>query len=124
MKTPFFPTPNKNPQPPKSRVRHWSVIHVRQHELNRVAFDETRHLRNGDDADKFNEGNSKNRLARVVEVELPGPANSELRSFVRKAVSLAHSIKHAPNSSRREAGIIADSVIMLVNIFRRMFESV
>ncbi|MGN6019984.1 hypothetical protein ACP6M9_14040, partial [Corynebacterium striatum] len=47
-----------------------------------------------------------------------------LRSFVRNAVSLAHSIKHAPNSSRREAGIIADSVIMLVNIFRRMFESV
>ena len=69
-------------------------------------------------------GNSKNQLERVVDVELPGPANSELRSFVRNAVSLAHSIKHAPNSSRREAGIIADSVIMLVNIFRRMFESV
>ncbi|WP_232751667.1 hypothetical protein [Corynebacterium sp. HMSC074A09] len=41
-------------------------------ELNRVAFDETRHLRDSDDANRFNEGNSKNRLERVVDVELPG----------------------------------------------------
>ncbi|MFN6545039.1 hypothetical protein [Mycolicibacterium nivoides] len=37
-----------------------------------------------------------------------------------KVIELAHSVKHSTGSTRREAGIAADSVIMLANILRRV----
>ena len=63
----------------------------------------------------------KDRLDRVVEVDLPGPENAELRELVRAAIEQAQAVKHrTPN--RRQAGIAADSVILMANIFRRLAE--
>ncbi|EEI63875.1 hypothetical protein [Corynebacterium glucuronolyticum] len=91
--------------------------------LNRVAFDPARHIPKGVDASNFTEGKTKNRLERFVEVELPGKSNQELRSLVRNVVSLANNVKHAQTPTRREAGIAADSVIMLSNLLRRLIEA-
>jgi len=64
---------------------------------------------------------TKARLERVVEVELNGPENAELRKLARAAIEQAQAVKHrTPN--RRHAGIAADSVILLANIFRRLAE--
>ena len=90
--------------------------------LSRVVFDPQRHLRPNDPPESFAEGRTKNRLERYVEFELPGGINSELRSFVKKAVSLAHNVKHSQRPSRTEAGIMADTVIMLANLLRRLAE--
>ncbi|PLW02586.1 hypothetical protein [Corynebacterium ulcerans] len=90
--------------------------------VNRVTFDPQRHLRIEDNHKDFVEGKTKNRLERYVEDELPGGGNTELRSFIRKAISLAHDVKHSQNPSRTEAGIVADTAIMLANLLRRLTE--
>lgn len=64
---------------------------------------------------------TKARLERVIEVELEGTANAELRKLTRAAIEQAQAVKHrTPN--RRHAGIAADSVILLANVFRRLAE--
>lgn len=90
--------------------------------VNRVTFNPQRHLRSEDSPKEFVESKTKNRLERFVEVELAGSKNSDLRSFVKKSIGLAHSVKHSPTPSRREAGITADAAIMLANLLRRLVE--
>lgn len=65
--------------------------------------------------------NTKARLTRVVEVDLEGSSNVELRKLVRAAIEQAQAVKHR-TPTRRQAGIAGDSVIMLANILRRLAE--
>jgi hypothetical protein len=87
--------------------------------LSEAAYVESRHRRPGEELPPV--AKTKDRLDRVVEVDLAGSANTELRKLVRAAIEQAQSVKHrTPN--RRQAGIAADSVILLANIFRRLVE--
>ncbi|PPG65129.1 hypothetical protein C5C31_14745 [Rathayibacter rathayi] len=63
---------------------------------------------------------TKARLDRVVEVELPGSENAELRKVVRAAIELAQATKHRRNGDRRSAGMAADAVLLVVNLVRRL----
>jgi len=41
---------------------------------------------------------------------------------VTKAIALAHEVKHRETPGRRDAGVVADAVILLANILRRLAE--
>lgn len=67
--------------------------------------------------------NTKDRLAAVIEVELAGPENAELRKLARAAIEMAQAVKHRRETvTRRDAGIAADSVILLTNLIRRLLD--
>jgi len=86
--------------------------------LSRTVYDPAVHLRDGETepaADK-----TKQRIGRYVEDSLAGKENEAIRGVVSKVSDLAHSVKHSTAPTRREAGIVADSVIMLANILRRV----
>jgi len=65
---------------------------------------------------------TKLRLERFVETSLAGRDNAELRKFARSTIELAQAVKHRTEPSRTEAGILADAVILLANILRRLDE--
>ncbi|MFT8395621.1 hypothetical protein [Propionibacterium sp.] len=88
--------------------------------LSAAAYRRERHLPAEEDEPAV--AKTKARLERVVEVELDGKSNAELRKLVRAAIEQAQSVKHR-TPDRRQAGIAADSVILLANIFRRLEES-
>lgn len=86
--------------------------------LSRTIYDPGVHLRDGETeppADK-----TKQRIGRYVEDSLAGSDNEAIRGVANKVIELAHSVKHSAAPTRREAGIAADSVIMLANILRRV----
>jgi len=86
--------------------------------LSRTIYDPAVHLRDGETepaADK-----TKQRIGRYVEDSLAGKDNEAVRAVANKVIELAHSVKHSTAPTRREAGIAADSVIMLANILRRV----
>ncbi len=87
--------------------------------ISEAAYRAERHLR--EDEDEPPVSNTKQRLDRVVEVELEGSSNAELRKLVRAAIEQSQAVKHR-TSNRRHAGIAADSVILLANIMRRLAE--
>jgi hypothetical protein len=45
-----------------------------------------------------------------------------LRKLARSAIDFTQRVKHNPTSTRRDAGIAADSVILLANTLRRLDE--
>ncbi|MDZ4233104.1 MAG: hypothetical protein U1C73_04970, partial [Dietzia sp.] len=51
---------------------------------------------------------------------LSGQEQRAIRGVANKVIELAHTVKHSTAPTRREAGIAADSVIMLANILRRV----
>lgn len=64
---------------------------------------------------------TKLRIGRYIEDALPGPLNADVRGLAVRAIELAHHVYHSPDgSTRREAGIAADSVILLANLLRRL----
>ena len=86
--------------------------------LNRTIYDPEVHLRDGETeppADK-----TLQRIGRYVEDSLAGKDNEAIRGVVNKGSDLAHSVKHSTVPRRRDAGIAADSVIMLANNLRRV----
>jgi hypothetical protein len=86
--------------------------------LSRTIYDPAVHLRDGEiepPADK-----TKQRIGRYVEDSLGGKDNEAIRGVANKVIELAHGVKHSTAPTRREAGIAADSVIMLANILRRV----
>ncbi|MCH9736963.1 MAG: hypothetical protein K0U78_20825 [Actinomycetia bacterium] len=86
--------------------------------LSRSIYDPALHLRDGEaepPADK-----TKLRLGRYIEDSLAGKDNEAIRGVANRVIELAHSVKHSTAPTRREAGIAADSVIMLSNILRRV----
>jgi hypothetical protein len=65
---------------------------------------------------------TKDRFEAVIAHALPGPENDRLRKLARALVEQAQEVKHSRTPSRRDAGIAADSVIMLVNMLRRLVD--
>lgn len=90
--------------------------------ISETVYDHERHRR-ADEAEPP-AANTKARLERFVEVELPGAANAELRKLARASIELAQAVKHRRVTvSRTEAGIAADAVILLANMLRRIQSS-
>ncbi|WP_052207227.1 hypothetical protein [Sinomonas humi] len=89
--------------------------------LSAVAYVANRHLKPGETEPSI--AQTKNRLERVAEVDLVGPSNAELRKLVKAAIEQAQAVKHR-TPDRLQAGIAADSVILLANILRRIALSV
>lgn len=88
--------------------------------LSAAAYEHGRHGEPG--ADEPPVPNTKARLGRVVDVELPGSESAELRKVVRAAIELAQATKHRRNGDRRSAGMAADAVLLVVNLVRRAIE--
>lgn len=88
--------------------------------LGKVTYDPSRHLRSGEAEPSPDK--TKQRLTRVIEDTLPGEDNVEMRRLVDGAIEVAHKVKHSTTPTRREAGIAADSVILLVSIMKRIVE--
>lgn len=88
--------------------------------LSRTVYDAARHLRPGEAEPPVDK--SKQRLERYIEDALPGKPNEELRGLARRVIALAHQVKHSETPTRTEAGIAADSVILLANMLRRLAE--
>jgi hypothetical protein len=86
--------------------------------LSRTVYDPARHLRPGEVEPPVDK--SKLRLDRYVEDALPSEPNEELRGLAKRAVAVAHQVKHRTTPTRRDAGIAADAVILLANILRRL----
>jgi hypothetical protein len=86
--------------------------------VSAAAYDLARHLRPNESGPPV--ARTKDRLDRIVEVELPGPENAELRKLSRATIEAAQAIKHRTTSSRRDAGLAADATIMLANLMRRL----
>lgn len=87
--------------------------------LSEAAFDPSRHLKPEEAEPPVS--NTKARLDLIVDVELAGSSNRELRKLARAAIEQAQAVKHR-NPDRLQAGIAADSVILLVSIFRRLLD--
>ncbi|MCW2091003.1 hypothetical protein [Rhodococcus sp. KB6] len=86
--------------------------------LSRTVYDPEVHLRAGETEPPVDKTNM--RIERYIDDTLPGKTNEDLRGLTKKASALAHHVKHSPTSTRRDAGIAADSVILLANIVRRL----
>lgn len=86
--------------------------------LSGTVYDPTRHLRDGETEPPVSKTHM--RIIRYVDDALAGAGNVEVRTLVRKAAELAEAVKHRPGGTRRDAGIAADSVILLANILRRI----
>jgi hypothetical protein len=86
--------------------------------LSRTVYDPKRHLRDGETEPPVDK--SKQRLDRYIEDALPGEPNGELRGLAKRAVAVAHLVKHRTTPTRKDAGIAADAVILLANILRRL----
>ncbi len=88
--------------------------------LGEAVFDPELHLNEGEQVPPV--ANTKDRLGRFVEHAAAGPANAEIRKLARAAIELAQAVKHQSEPTRRNAGIAADSVILLANLLRRLAE--
>jgi hypothetical protein len=86
--------------------------------LCRTVYNPKRHLRAGETEPPVDK--SKQRLDRFIEDALPGEPNEELRGLAKRSVAVAHQVKHRPAATRRDAGVAADTVILLANILRRL----
>lgn len=85
--------------------------------ISRTVYDPEKHLREGEAEPPPDK--TKLRLDRYIEHALGGADNEEVRGVARKTIELAHKVKHRETPTRRDAGIAADSVILLANILRR-----
>jgi hypothetical protein len=88
--------------------------------LSRQVYDPQVHLRPGEVEPPV--AQTKIRLDRFIDDAITGPQNADLRKLVKSAIEFAQRVKHSPTSSRRNAGIAADTVILLANILRRLDE--
>jgi hypothetical protein len=86
--------------------------------LSRTVYRAEVHLRDGETEPPVDKTNM--RIERYIEDTLPGPTNEDIRGLTKKAAALAHRVKHSSTATRRDAGISADTVILLANIIRRL----
>jgi hypothetical protein len=86
--------------------------------LSRLVYDPALHLRPGEEEPPV--AKTKQRLDRYIEDALPGPANAVLRKLGKAAIELAQQVKHSGEPTRTEAGIAADTIILLANMLRRL----
>jgi hypothetical protein len=88
--------------------------------LSREVYDPARHLRDGEEEPSV--AKTKQRIDRFIEDAAPGTDNAALRRLAKAATDHAQGVKHRADGSRKEAGIAADSVILLANLLRRLDE--
>ena len=69
-----------------------------------------------------NVSDTKKRLDRYIAARVPGSDNERLRRYARTTIELAQDVKHRTSPTRTEAGIVADAVIVLANLLRRLDE--
>jgi hypothetical protein len=86
--------------------------------LSAIAYDPQIHLRGGETEPPVQQ--TKNRLDRVIEVGWVGPGDADLRKLARASIEVAQKVKHSSTPSAQEAGIAADAVILVANMFRRL----
>lgn len=86
--------------------------------LGEVVYDPLKHVREGETP--ANRGQTKQRFERYIDTALPGKDNAALRSLARSIVAFSQEVKHTGSPTRRDAGIAADSVILLANLMRRL----
>jgi hypothetical protein len=86
--------------------------------LGDVAFEPDKYLAAGEGVPARDK--TKNRFDRIINCELAGSDNEELRGYARKLVEVAHLVKHRATPSRKEAGVASDGVIALANMMRRI----
>lgn len=96
-------------------------VHITE-ALSRKVYDHAAHGPAGEP--ELPVAKTKLRLERFVEATLPGPDNAEMRKFARATIELAQAVKHSGTPTRTEAGILADAVILLANMLRRLDEAV
>lgn len=94
-------------------------VHITE-ALSRKAYDHARHTPPGEDEPPV--AKTKLRLDRYVESRIQGAANAEMRKFARATIELAQAVKHSGTPTRTEAGILADAVVLLANMLRRLDE--
>lgn len=86
--------------------------------LSAAAYDPSRHLFEGEAEPPV--AKTKNRLARIIEVDSEPEGSEELVRLARATVEMAQAVKHNASGSRTRAGIAADAVIQLANMIRRL----
>lgn len=86
--------------------------------LSEVAFDPELHLAQGEEAPPV--AKTKERVGKVIATGAPGPQREALRRLARGTIEVAQGVKHRPTSTRTDAGVAADAVILLTNIVRRL----
>jgi len=87
--------------------------------LSAAVYDHAKHGRAGDDEPPV--AKTKERFDRYIEVELVGSTNAELRKLARAAIEVAQAVKHRrETTTRTDAGVTADAVILLANMLRRI----
>jgi hypothetical protein len=91
-------------------------VHITE-ALSRQVYD---HRRHGSADEEPPVAQTKLRLERYVESSLPGSENAQLRKFARATIELAQAVKHRPTPTRTESGLLADAVILLANMLRRI----
>lgn len=87
--------------------------------LSATAYSHDRHGREGEVEPPV--AKTKDRLGRYIEVELAGRENANMRKLARATIEVAQAVKHRRGTTtRNDAGIAADSVILLANMLRRI----
>lgn len=94
-------------------------VHITE-ALSRKVYDHASHTPDGEDEPPASQ--TKTRLDRYITAQLPGSNNAALRKFARASIELAQAVKHSGAPTRTEAGILADAVIALANMLRRLDE--
>lgn len=94
-------------------------VHITE-ALSRQVYDHQLDTPHGEDEPPVDR--TKLRLDRYIERRLPGSANAHVRKLARATIEMAQATKHSGAPTRAEAGILADSVILLANILRRLDE--
>lgn len=92
-------------------------VHITE-ALSRKVYDHEKHTPDGDPEPAVTQ--TKIRFDRYIAASLPGPENAALRKFARASIELAQAVKHSGTPTRTEAGILADAVIVLANMLRRL----
>ncbi len=87
-----------------------------------AAFDPARHLLPGETSSPPRD-RTKDRLGRVVQVELAGADGEQIRGLVNASIVVAHQVKHRATPTRRDAGMAADATIVVANLLRRALKS-
>lgn len=90
--------------------------------LGDVVYDPSKH--EGPGEEPAPRGKTKIRFERYIDAQLPGKDNGPTRSLAKAIVVFAQEVKHSTTPTRREAGIAADSVILLANVLKRLEQQI
>lgn len=88
--------------------------------LSRKVYVHAQHTPAGEDEPPV--AKTKVRLDRYIAARLPRSENAEMRKYARATIELAQAVKHRGAPTRTEAGVVADAVIALANMLRRLAE--